>query len=41
MAPEGVVHRDKSLRLGGVPGKCWWQLELPGQKWGEATPPLG
>ena len=41
MDPEGVVHRNKPLRLGGggVPGGRWWQPELPGRKWGEATPP--
>ena len=40
MDPEGVVHRDKPLRLGvGVLGERWWQLGLPGQNWGEVTPP--
>ena len=39
MDPEGVVHRDKPG--GGGARGWWWQPELPGRKWGEATPPSG
>ena len=37
----GVVHLDKSLRLGVVNGSWGWQRELPGpgQRWGEVPPP--
>ena len=39
MYSEGVVHRDKPLRVGGVPGEWWWQPKLPGRKWRDASPP--
>ena len=37
----GVVHLDKSLRLGVVDGSRGWQRELlgPGKRWGEVGDP--